>query len=71
MKGSKKLRTISNLLIGIGFLSYCNIIHRDIKPMNVMLDKRGSPRIIDFGSARPKTPMNVKYRLNYECNNLL
>lgn len=62
---------ISNLLIGIGFLSYYSILHRDIKPNNIVLDKKSSPRLIDFGSARPKNPTQVNYRISYERKNLL
>ncbi|KAK3165790.1 hypothetical protein QOZ80_1AG0037800 [Eleusine coracana subsp. coracana] len=36
---------------GISYLHTIDVVHRDLKPENIMLDKDGSVRIIDFGSA--------------------
>ena len=40
------------ILEGIEEIHAKNLLHRDIKPDNILIDKRGKPVLIDFGSAR-------------------
>lgn len=44
------------LLVKIGraatYAHECGVIHRDLKPGNILLDKTGEPKIVDFGLAR-------------------
>jgi len=43
---------ISQIILGIGHLHANNIIYRDLKPENVLLDADGNVRITDFGLAK-------------------
>lgn len=37
---------------GLRYAHSCNVIHRDIKPQNVLIDKTGIARLSDFGIAK-------------------
>ncbi|HMS93622.1 MAG TPA: protein kinase [Tabrizicola sp.] len=40
------------LLAAVGFIHAHDMLHRDISPDNVLIDKSGEPILIDFGAAR-------------------
>ncbi|ORZ36082.1 kinase-like domain-containing protein [Catenaria anguillulae PL171] len=48
---------MQQLLDGLHYLHYNNIIHRDLKSANILLNNRGELRIADFGLARQFEPV--------------
>lgn len=62
---SQKYYLLSSLLEGIRFIHSQNIIHRDIKPQNILIVKRGNnfiPKITDFGISKKLTSTkNTQY----------
>jgi serine/threonine protein kinase len=51
--GNKKAVAVTKQICeGLAEAHSLGIIHRDLKPQNVMLDKQGNVRIMDFGIAR-------------------
>jgi WD40 repeat protein len=43
---------VRDLARALAYAHDLNIIHRDVKPQNIMLDEQGRPRILDFGLAK-------------------
>ena len=46
------LRVGADVASGLAHAHERGIIHRDVKPRNVLMDERGSPKLVDFGIAR-------------------
>ena len=42
---------MANILLGLQYLHSCKVIHRDIKPPNILLDENGYASLTDFNIA--------------------
>ena len=49
---SRKLGLIEDLAAGLDYAHNKGVVHRDVKPANVMIDREGVLKILDFGIAR-------------------
>ncbi len=52
LKVSEATRVAAELLSAIAFAHEAGMVHRDIKPGNIMLTRRGHVKVLDFGIAR-------------------
>lgn len=47
-------RLVRDLLGALGAIHAAGVVHRDVKPANVLIDEHGHARLTDFGIARPR-----------------
>jgi beta-lactam-binding protein with PASTA domain len=52
LSGNEAVAVTLQLLAAVEFAHHSGIVHRDIKPQNVMLDRGGTVKVMDFGIAR-------------------
>jgi eukaryotic-like serine/threonine-protein kinase len=50
------LALVRDVALGLAFAHEHGIVHRDVKPHNVLLDASGTPKVADFGIARSLGP---------------
>lgn len=50
--------------MGLSVLHNRGIIHRDVKPSNIMIDQNGRVKIIDFGLSAQSTDGNAFKMIN-------
>ena len=46
------VRTITAVADGLSHAHACGVVHRDVKPSNILVDRDGAPHLADFGVAR-------------------
>lgn len=47
-----RIRLTARVCEAIGYAHRRGVIHRDVKPANILVDRAGNPKILDFGIAR-------------------
>lgn len=61
-----KRKILFQILNGLAYLQSKRILHRDIKPLNVLISKNGIVKLCDFGSAVEFS--GKKYSINYNLS---
>jgi serine/threonine protein kinase len=51
-----RLRLFAKLCDAVHHAHQRGLIHRDLKPGNILVDETGQPKVLDFGAARPTEP---------------
>jgi serine/threonine protein kinase len=63
LQPNNALHILEQIAKGLDYAHRQEVIHRDLKPQNVLLDKHGTPKLADFGLARVN---DARYRVHGE-----
>ncbi|MBU8934451.1 MAG: protein kinase [candidate division Zixibacteria bacterium] len=55
----RTIRIAEKIASGLSAAHKLNIVHRDIKSTNILVDDEGNPKILDFGLAKPIDPVQM------------
>ena len=55
---------VRQVLIGLSYLHGEDIIHRDIKGANILIDIKGTVKIGDFGISKKSVPLMKKMKIS-------
>jgi serine/threonine protein kinase len=55
LRVDEKLKLFATICSAVSYAHLQNVIHRDLKPGNIMVDARGAPHVLDFGLAKSGT----------------
>lgn len=47
-----RINVVKSVAQAVGYAHQQGVVHRDIKPQNILIDGHGQPRIVDFGIAK-------------------
>lgn len=48
----QRIELLRTIALAMGYAHRQGVIHRDLKPQNILIDPQGQPRIVDFGIAK-------------------
>ena len=52
---------LAQLVLAIDHMHSCGVLHRDLKPQNLLISERGEVKLADFGLARAKSVPTKTY----------